>query len=111
MVQSYLPGCAHVHARLTRGSMDLQDSASQTSSRQQFYTAHRRESLWFTMGRPSPSKLLLCHGGSGPPSKTWFLGHTQVHTPNDNSISSADRAGLTIVTDQQTDRWIMLFHL
>jgi len=33
-----------------------------------------------------------------------FLGPARVHTPNDISIGSAVFAGLTIVTDRQTDR-------
>ena len=37
-----------------------------------------------------------------PPSNTWFLCPTHVHTPNGFSISSAIFAGPTIVTDRQT---------
>jgi len=55
--------------------------------------------------RPSflPSKLPL-RTGIWTPSNTKFLGPTQVHKPNDMSIGSAVFAGLTIVTDRQTDR-------
>jgi len=35
---------------------------------------------------------------------TCFLGPTRVHNPNSLSIGSAVFAGLTIVTDRQTDR-------
>jgi len=54
---------------------------------------------------PFPSsKLPLPMGGSGTPSNTWFPGPTQVINPNGISISSAILAGLTSVTDRQTDR-------
>jgi len=43
-------------------------------------------------------------GGSGPPSNTWFPGPTQVLDPNGSSIGAAVFAGLTSVTDRQTDR-------
>jgi len=56
----------------------------------------------FTMGRPFPLKIAPSHGGSGPPSNTWFLGPTRVHNPNGISIGSAVFAGLTSVTDRQT---------
>ena len=42
-------------------------------------------------------------GGSGPPSNTRFPGLTQVLNPNAISIGSAVFAGLTSVTDRQTD--------
>ena len=38
------------------------------------------------------------------PSNTCFLGPTRVHNPNSISIDLAIFAGLTIVTDRQTDR-------
>ena len=43
----------------------------------------------------------------GPPSNTWFLGPTRIHTPNGTSIGSAVFAGLLSVTtdtDRQTNR-------
>jgi len=43
-------------------------------------------------------------GGSEPTSNTWFLGPTQVLNPNGISIGAAVCAGLTSVTDRQTDR-------
>jgi len=47
-----------------------------------FWTAHGRESLYFTMGRPfSSSKLPLCMARSGLPSNRWFLESTRDHTP------------------------------
>jgi len=53
---------------------------------------------------PFPSKLLLSMGGSGTPSNTWFPGLTRVFNPNGISIGSAVLAGLTSVTDRQSDR-------
>jgi len=38
------------------------------------------------------------------PPNTCFLGPTRVHDPNGISIGSAVFAGLTIVTDRQTER-------
>jgi len=52
---------------------------------------------------PPPSKLPIPMGVSGPPSNTWFLVRTRVHNPNGISIGSAVFAGLTSVTDRQTD--------
>ena len=42
--------------------------------------------------------------GIWTPSNTWFLGPTEVHIPNGNSVGSAVFAGLTVVTDRPTDR-------
>ena len=67
-----------------------------------FCTGDRRVALYFTMGGPSPSKLSLCTGGSGPQSNTWFPGPTGVLNSNGISIGSAIFAGLS-VTDKQTD--------
>jgi len=36
-----------------------------------------------------PLKIVPLHRGSGPPSKTWFLGPTRIHNPNSIFISSA----------------------
>jgi len=49
-------------------------------------------------------KIAASHGGSGPPSNTWFLGSARVLNPNDTSIGAAVFAWLTSVTDKQTDR-------
>ena len=59
------------------------------------------------MGRPFPPQN--CHftfgdPGSGPSSKTWFLGPIRVLNPNGISIGAAVFAGLTNVTDRLTDR-------
>jgi len=56
------------------------------------------------MGRPFAIKIAPSHVGSGPPSNAWFLGPTQVLNPNGISIGAAVFAGLTSVTDRQTDR-------
>jgi len=41
--------------------------------------------------------------GSGPPSNTWFIGHTRVLNPNGISIGAAMFAGFTCVTDRPTN--------
>ena len=70
-----------------------------------FCADDRRVSLYFTMGRPFlPLKIAPSHGGSGPPSNTWFPGPTRVLNPNGISIASGVFAGLTSVTDRHTDR-------
>jgi len=61
----------------------------------------RRVSLYFTMGCPfSPQNLPLPIGGSD----TWFPRPTQVLNPKGSLIGAAVFAGLTSVTDRQTDR-------
>jgi len=50
-------------------------------------------------------------GESEPPSNTWFSGPTRVLNPNGISIGSAVLAGLTSVTDRQTDRQTTLLGL
>jgi len=40
-------------------------------------------------------KIAPSHGGSGPPSNTWFLGPIRAHNPNGISICSAVFAHLT----------------
>jgi len=54
-----------------------------------FWTASGKTSLYFTMGDPFPQKLPLLVGGSGPPSKSWFLKPDRAHSPNSISIVSA----------------------
>jgi len=51
-----------------------------------------------------PLKIVPSHGGSGPPSNTWFPGPSRVLNPNSIWIGSAVFAGLTSVTDRQTSR-------
>jgi len=66
-------------------------------------------SLYFAVGRPSlPSKLPTPMGGCPPPSNTCFLELTRILSPDGISIGWAVSAGLTSVTDQQTDRQTML---
>ena len=50
----------------------------------------------------APLKIALLMG-FWTPFNTWFLGPTQVLNPNGVSIGSAVFAGLTTVTDRQTD--------
>ena len=51
---------------------------------------------------PFSLKIAPFHGGSGLPSKTWFLGPTGVLNSNGISIGSAIFANLSSVTDRQT---------
>ena len=55
------------------------------------------------LAAPSPSKLPISVG-IWTPSNTWFLGSTRVLYPNGITIGLAVFAGLTTVTDRQTDR-------
>jgi len=63
-------------------------------------TDDHRVSLYFAI----PQKFAPSHGGSEPPSNTWFPGPTRVLNLNGISIGSAVFAGLTSVTDWQRDR-------
>jgi len=56
------------------------------------------------MGHPFLQKIAPSHRGSGLPSNTWFPGPTQVLNPNGVSIGSAVFAGITRVTDRQTNQ-------
>jgi len=58
-----------------------------------------------------PLKIAPVHGVSGPPSNTWFLGPTLVHTRNGISIGSAVLARIKTVTDWPTDRQCTLLRL
>jgi len=67
-----------------------------------FCTFRGRKSLYYKWASLSP-KLHLPIGASGSP---WFLGPIRVHNPNGIWIGSAVFAGLTSVTDRQTDSQI-----
>jgi len=89
---------------LKHDSLGPSKPITQTASRsvQLFCTDDCRVSLYY--GTPlSPLKIVPSHGGSGPPSNTWFPGPTRVFNPNCISISSAIFAELTSVTDRPTD--------
>ena len=58
---------------------------------------------------PPPLKIAPSHGGIQTPSNTWFPGPTRVLKPNGISIGSAVFAGLTNVTDRQTNRQTTLY--
>jgi len=45
-------------------------------------------------GLPLPLEIVPSHGGSGPPSNTWFPGPTRVLNPNGILIGSAIFSGL-----------------
>jgi len=59
-----------------------------------FCTAHSRKFLYFTMGDPFP-KIAPFHGGSEPPSNSWFLGSFWDHNPNSMTIDLAVFAQVT----------------
>jgi len=83
---------------------DLDPNPTQHSKRfSRFYTAHGRDSLLYS-GPPIPVKIAHSHGECWPASNTWFFWPTQVLNTDGISIGSADFAGLTSVTDRQTDR-------
>jgi len=91
---------------LIHGSLDPQVSVSQTASPSVQPFLHRSwQRVPIVYNRPSfsPSKLPI-HVGIWTPSNTWFLGLTQIQPPHDISIGSAIFAGLTTVTNRQTDR-------
>ena len=52
----------------------------------------------------TPRKIPLYAGECAPAPNTCLLESTQVLNPNGISIGSTVSAGLTIVTDRQTDR-------
>jgi len=94
-VQLYSPGCANVHSHLIHASLDPSESKSQTGSRSvQLFLHSSRQKSCYTLQRAAPS-----HGGSGPPSNTWFLEPTRVLKPNGISIGSTVFAGLATVME------------
>jgi len=69
-----------------------------------FCTTDGRMSLYFTGGPAlSPPKIASSPRRSAFSPNTWFLGPTQVSTPNGITINSAVFAWLTHVTNTQTD--------
>ena len=69
-----------------------------------FCIAHGRASLCFTMGRPFPFKIALCHGRSGPHLIHDFLGPSKPTTQVASRSVLPFFEGLTTVIDRQTDR-------
>jgi len=72
------------------------------------HSSWQRDATIFN-GRPfSRLKLPIApsHGewGCGPPSNIWFFGPIGAQNPNGTSIGSVVFAGLTTVTDRQTDK-------
>ena len=55
------------------------------------------ESPYTLQRAPLSPKIATSHGGSGPPSNTWFLGAIRAHNPNGISIGSAVFAQMTSV--------------
>ena len=107
-VESYLRGCASVHPSNTcflgfePTRVHIPNDISIGSAVFAQPTADSRYAL--QRAALFPVKIAASHRGSGPASNTWFLGFTPVRISNDMSIGSAVFAGLTIVTNQQTDR-------
>ena len=62
--------------------------------------------IYFTMGRPL--KIVPFQGGIWTPSNIWFPGPTQSSTQMASRSVQRFFAGLTSVTDGQTDRQTML---
>jgi len=108
MVQSYSLSGANVHCHLTHASLDPPEFTSQTTSQsiQLFLQSSRRAKCGYTSQRatPSPSKLPPSHWGIWTPSNTRFLGPTRVQIPNGIPVGSAIFAGITIMTDRQTNK-------
>jgi len=91
---------------LTHDSLGPSEPTIQTVFRsvQPFFARMTAECPYTLQWNSSPpSKLPLPMGGYGPPYNALFPGPTQVLNPNVISIGSAVFAGLTSVTDQQTD--------
>jgi len=87
-------------------SLGTPESITQTASQsvQPFWKVHVRVSSGMSgYALPPPHRIAPSHGGSVPPSNTWFLGSTRLSTPNGISIGSAVFASLTTVTDEQTN--------
>jgi len=113
-VHWYWPGGASIHLYLimlpwAHSSPDPKRHLDRFSH---FCTAHRRVCLYlyFIMAAP-PSQNRPFSWGIWTSSNTWFSGPTQVLNPNGISIGSAVCAGLTTVTDKQTDRQTTLLGL
>jgi len=90
--------CTH----LIHGSLAPPDSASETASQSfsDFCIAHGRASQW---AAHSPQNCPF-PWGIWTASNIWFLGPIRALNPNGISIGLAVFAGLTSVTDRQTDR-------
>jgi len=80
------------------------ESTSQKTSRlvQPFLQNSQQSVPILYNGPPFPLKIVSSYR-DWTPSNTWFIGPTRVHNPNDITIVSAVFAGLTIVTDRQTN--------
>jgi len=83
---------ANVHLHLIHACFGPPESTSQTASQSvQPLFAHLMAESPYTLQWTAPFffKIGPLHGGSGPPSNTWFLEPTQVHNTNGILISSA----------------------
>jgi len=68
-----------------------------------FCTDNNRVSLYFTMGHPFPPQNCHFPWGKWTPSNIWFLGPTKFSTQTASWSVQLFFAGLTSVTDRQTD--------
>jgi len=81
MVQSYSTGGANVHPHLKHAFLDPPESTSQPLDWfSRFCTDHGKLSPALQWAALSPSKFPIRIGRSRPPSTTWFIGPTQVHS-------------------------------
>jgi len=99
------PSHAAIWTHLLHASLGSPESTSQTAPQSvQPFLHSSRQSVPIVYNGPllSCSTLPLTMG-SAPTSNTCFLESTRVHNPNGISVGSAVFAGLTSVTDRQTD--------
>ena len=98
---------------LTHCALGPPKSITQRASRsvQPFLQGSRQNVPILQNGPPFSQTNCHYHGGIRTPSNTWFLGSTRVLNPNAISIGSAVFAGLTTVTDRQTDRQTTLLDM
>jgi len=96
---------------LIHGSLGQPESSTQTVYRCVQPFLHSWPQSVPILYHGTPLKIASSHGGIWTPSNTWSLSPTQVLNPNGISIGSAVFAGLTSVTDRQTDRLTTLLGL
>jgi len=97
------PSMEDLKPHLTHDSLSLQPKRH-LDWFSRFCTDDCRVSLALQWDASPPSKSPLPIGASGSPSNTWFPGPNLVLKPSGISIDSAVFAGLTSVTDRQTDK-------
>jgi len=102
-IQKWLDRCGHWGV-LTPASIDARRvELSWVDRFSRFCTAHGRASLYFTMGRPFPSKLSLPVRRAGYPSNTWFLGPIRASNYKRHLDRFSRFCRLNIVIHRRTD--------